>query len=61
MRPENATVTADCFEVLLRELVPLKQVRGRGPTPASDFFSMPLALLVSVLLILQRCSPQASP
>lgn len=26
VRPENATVTADCFEVLLRELVPLKQV-----------------------------------
>jgi hypothetical protein len=30
VRPENASVTALCFDVLLRELVPLKQV-----TPAS--------------------------
>ena len=26
VRPENASVTALCFNVLLRELVPLKQV-----------------------------------
>ena len=31
MRPENATITSDCFSVLLRELGPLKAAQaGNG-------------------------------